>query len=127
MQIALFVGCFGQGALFSALFPPGWLFLVFLVPWMIFYGVNFWAVSPFTYKVHLRICFFTLLWWAGLTLLAEALWLAGLMHRFDRAQVVFGQITMNVGWLSFIPVWLMYKRGDPASDADQAGLPRHSE
>lgn len=112
--MALFFGCIGQSVLFSSLFakpPSSWLFpTFFLLPGLVIFGVNFTSVSPFTYKVHLRVCFSAFLWWAGLTLLAEALWIAGLMHRLDRTQVAVGQITMNLGWLSFIPAWRTYKR-----------------
>jgi hypothetical protein len=122
-NISLLLGCYGQSFLFSALFekePSPWLLTSFFVlPWVVIFTVNFTKVPMFTYKTHLRICFSALLWWAGLTLLAEALWIAGLMHGLDRTQVVVGQIMMNLGWLSFIPVWRLYKRGDPASDYDR--------
>ena len=116
LTIALLIGGIGQAVLFGSLSPGGpslLLILLFTLPWIIIFSINFLAVSPFTYKVHRRITVVTLLVWAAGTIVAEILWLAGLFARLDSTQIAVAQVFMNLGWLSFVPLWLMYKRGDP--------------
>ncbi len=114
--MALLIGGIGQAVLFGSLIPGGpspLLVLLFTLPWVIIFSINFLAVSPITYKVHRRITVVTLLVWAAATIVAEILWLAGLFARLDSTQIAVAQVFMNLGWLSFVPLWLMYKRGDP--------------
>ncbi len=114
-ELALLIGGIGQAMLFGSLIPERLsllLVLPFMLPWVIIFFINFSAVSPFTYKVHRRITVVTLLVWAAGTIVAEILWLAGLFARLDSTQIAVAQVFMNLGWLSFVPLWLMYKRGD---------------
>ena len=115
-RIGLLFGGIGQSFFFGSLIPGGDspLLVLFLLPFLIIFFINFLAVSPFTYKVHWRITVVTLLVWAAGTIVAEILWLAGLFARFDSTQIVVAQVIMNLGWLSFVSEWLKYKRGDPS-------------
>ncbi len=122
--ISLFFGGMGQSFLFGSLIPGGdspLLVLPFLLPFLIIFFINFLAVSPFTYKVHWRITVVTLLVWAAGTIVAEILWLAGLFSRLDSTQIAVAQVLMNLGWLSFVPLWLTYKRGDPGVGPNPEG------
>ena len=114
--MALLIGGIGQAVLFRSLIPGGsslLLVLPFTLPWVIIFSITFSAVSPFTYKVYRRITVVTHLVWAAGTIVAEILWLAGLFARLDSTQIAVAQVSMNLGWLSFVPLWLTYKRGDP--------------
>ncbi len=115
-ELALLIGGIGQAILFGSLIPERLsllLVLPFMLPWIIIFFMNFSAASPFTYKMHRRITLVTILAWAAFTIVAEILWLAGLFARLDSTQIAVAQVFMNLGWLSFVPLWLMYKRGDP--------------
>ncbi len=105
-----------QSFLIGSLIPGGdstLLVLPFLLPFLIIFFINFLAVSPFTYKIHRRITVVTLLVWAAGTIVAEILWLVGLFAQLDSTQIAVAQVFMNLGWLSFVPLWRVYKRADP--------------
>ena len=87
--------------------------VLFLLPFLIIFSINFLAVPLFTYKVHRRITLVTLFVWAAGTITAEILWLAGLFAQLDSTQIAVTQVLMNLGWLTVVPEWLEYKRGDP--------------
>ena len=87
--------------------------ILFLLPFIIIFFINFLAVPLFTYKVHRRITLVTLFVWAAGTITAEILWLAGLFAQLDSTQIAVAQVLMNLGWLAVVPEWLKYKRGDP--------------
>ncbi len=115
-RMSLLIGGIGQAFLFGSLIPgesSPLLDVLFLLPFLIIFFINFLAVSPFTYKVHWRITVVTLLVWAAGTIVAEILWLAGLFARLDSTQIAVAQVIMNLGWLSFVSERLMFKRGDP--------------
>ena len=123
-RIGFLFGGIGQAVLFGSLIPggPSPLFaLPFTLPFLIIFSINFLAVSPITYRVHRRITLVTLLVWAAGTIVAEILWLAGLFSRLDSTQIAVAQVLMNLGWLSFVPLWLTYKRGDPGVGPNPEG------
>ena len=115
-RIPLLFGGIGQAFLFGSLIPgesSPLLDVLFLLPFLIIFFINFLAVPLFTYKVHRRITLVTLFVWAAGTITAEILWLAGLFAQLDSTQIAVAQVLMNLGWLTVVPEWLKYKRGDP--------------
>ena len=116
-RLPLMIGGFGQAFLFGSLIPgesSPLLDVLFLLPFLIIFFINFLAVPLFTYKAHRRITLVTLFVWAAGTISAEILWLAGLFAQLDSTQIAVAQVLMNLGWLTVVPEWLKYKRGDPS-------------
>ncbi len=111
--IALFLGCVGQ-ALFWPV--PPWATgrytqtALFLLPWLVTFVMNLTNVSPVSAPNHLRICAGAMFWWALLTLTTEGLYVTGVLTMESGARVVIAHALMHLGWLGFVPVYVMKKR-----------------
>jgi hypothetical protein len=121
--LLLFAGS-GQGVLAAAVthsVPSRLFFLPFALPCLVFFTLHFFQESPFTFEQHFKIAFGTLFLWSAATLVIEVCLLFAGGNGFSRAQMVFGQVAMNLGWLAFIPTWLSYRAcvraREPLSDA----------
>ncbi len=117
-QHSLFVGALGQAFFYLRLCKPFLAVWVagpfFMIPWAVVFVLFYSDRMPFPPAFVRRWWLISLSWFALLTIAAELLWRLGYLpptaSDHALASVIFVQLLMNLGWLSWIPLIHNYLR-----------------
>jgi hypothetical protein len=110
VSLLLALGAMGQFAFYDALFPRGpapVMWIALLLPWLTVFTISFCRVPPFGPRRFRHALIFAMVWYAGFTLLAEALHLFTPSQSWGGFPITLARVFMYLGALSF-PVFARF-------------------